>query len=145
MSYLPPRCELISERAVELGLMPMAVCCWPRLEQLEIWFFFFNFNSAVHLIISSSLSITTLLNWTILWKTVGYYYYHPAIWSLHQFYPLSNASINYTFPQEDHVLLLRRQEVHFHESDWIDVTNRRYMIQFKFNCDDHQTINQEDW
>jgi hypothetical protein len=35
MSYLPLICEHISERAVELGLMPMADCYWSKLEQLE--------------------------------------------------------------------------------------------------------------
>ena len=35
MSYLPPRCEHISERAVEFDLMHMAGCYRLKLEQLE--------------------------------------------------------------------------------------------------------------
>jgi hypothetical protein len=42
---LPPRWEPISERAVMLGLMPMAGCCWPKLRTIIIFY-----NQILHLI-----------------------------------------------------------------------------------------------
>jgi hypothetical protein len=55
MSYLPPKCEHISKRAVELGLMPMATCCWLKPGQLDNNYNLNVISSSLHLILSITL------------------------------------------------------------------------------------------
>jgi hypothetical protein len=40
-TYLPPRWEHISERAVGLDIVPMASCCWPRIKAIKHKIIFF--------------------------------------------------------------------------------------------------------
>jgi hypothetical protein len=66
---LPPRCKPISERAVELGPMPMAVCPWSKVEQLESNIISI-FTCSLQLHFTVSMSIDLFLPW-------GLYYNSP--------------------------------------------------------------------